>query len=128
MPKDPLHRSEKPETQQIGLIVHICACIFFASVRVPFANVHVPCADRCCPHVCFNFQRLVEDPIDGLHLQLQLAVVCDVGRVITKATYTLESDTPMIEKVTWNGFNGSFAPPICVRVVWEVWWLSKLRG
>ncbi|CAN0015998.1 unnamed protein product, partial [Ectocarpus sp. 8 AP-2014] len=45
--------------------------------------------------------RLVEDPIDGLHLQLQLAVVCDVGRVITKATYALESDKPMIEKA-WD--------------------------
>lgn len=61
--------------------------------------------------LCSNFQRLVDDPIDGLHLKLQLAVVCDVGRVINKATYALESDTPMVEKV--NGFKGSVPPPIC---------------
>lgn len=45
-------------------------------------------------------QKLVDDPIEGLHLKLQLAVLCDVGKVITKATYALESDRPMIEKVS----------------------------
>ena len=29
----------------------------------------------------------------------QLAVLCDVGQVITRATYALESVSPMIKKV-----------------------------
>ncbi|CAM9178568.1 unnamed protein product [Ectocarpus sp. 13 AM-2016] len=45
--------------------------------------------------------KLVDDPIEGLHLKLQLAVLCDVGKVITKATYALESDRLMIEKA-WD--------------------------
>lgn len=46
-----------------------------------------------------NYQKIVDDPIEGLHLKLQLAVLCYVGRVITKATYVLEGDAPLMEKV-----------------------------
>lgn len=45
------------------------------------------------------WQTLLNHPIDGLFVKLQLAVLCDVGLVITRATYALESDTPIIEKV-----------------------------
>lgn len=44
-------------------------------------------------------QEVLDDPIDGLLVKLQLAVLCDVGGVITRATYALESDSPVIEKV-----------------------------
>ncbi|CAN0084645.1 unnamed protein product, partial [Laminaria digitata] len=45
--------------------------------------------------------KLLNHPIDGLLVKLQLAILCDVGQVITRATYALESDTPMIEKA-WD--------------------------
>ncbi|CAN0246938.1 unnamed protein product, partial [Laminaria digitata] len=45
--------------------------------------------------------KLLNDPIDGLMVKLQLAVLCRVGQVITRATYALESDSPMIEKA-WD--------------------------
>lgn len=44
-------------------------------------------------------QKLLNHPTDGLLVKLELAILCDVGAVITRATYALESDTPMIEKV-----------------------------
>lgn len=66
------------------------------ATAVPYRTAR---ADCCWPYAGNILQQIVDDPMEGLHLKLQLAVLCDVGRVITKATYALESDAPMIEKV-----------------------------
>ena len=46
-----------------------------------------------------GYRKLLNHPTDGLLVKLELAILCDVGAVIRRATYALESDTPMIEKV-----------------------------
>ncbi|CAN0376453.1 unnamed protein product, partial [Scytosiphon promiscuus] len=49
-----------------------------------------------------QLSELLDDPVEGLLAKLQLAVLCDVGGVITRATYALEKDSPMFEKVIFS--------------------------
>lgn len=50
------------------------------------------------------WQNFFDDDLERKALQLEMAVLCDVGRVIKTVTYALEGGKPLAEKVRGYGF------------------------
>ena len=70
--------------------------------------------------------KLLDDPIDGLLVKLQIAVLCNVGEVITRDTWALERGSPMVEKV--GIFLLVLGPRLPVRRCCRAWGCSLNCG